>query len=132
MPVFLPDWPWVRCVAMLVSNSKGPPDSNWTPGPPRSPPRRPLYRQRSLDPRAIRWTPASGVASQKFGPVGGDIARCALQHTNIARKEPRTQWVSPLDPGWTLHWTPEASGAASACALLSRAYSFSNRLVEMC
>src|SRR5690606_25938603 len=72
------------------------------------------------------------VASQKSGPVAGEVARFARQHTNITRKEPRTQWVSPSDPGWTLRWTPEASGAASACALLSRAYSFSNGLDEMC
>ena len=77
------------------------------------------------------WLPA-GVASQKSGPVAGDAPRFARQHTKTPRKEPRPQWVSPLDSGWTLHWTPEASGAASACALLSRAYSFSNGLVEMC
>ena len=72
------------------------------------------------------------VASQKSGPVASDVPRFARQHTNVARKEPRTQWVSPLDPGRTLRWTPEANGAASACALLSRAYWFSNGLDEMC
>ena len=56
------------------------------------------------------WIPA-GVASQKTGPVAGDIARFARQHTKVARKEPRIQWVSRLDPDWTLRWTPEASGA---------------------
>jgi hypothetical protein len=47
------------------------------------------------------WIPA-GVASQKTGPVAGDIARFARQHTKVAQKEPRIQWVRQLDPGWTL------------------------------
>ena len=40
----------------------------------------------------------AGVASQKTGPVAGDIARFARQHTKVARKEPRIQWVNRLDP----------------------------------
>ena len=36
------------------------------------------------------------VASQKSGPVAGDVPRFARQHTNIARKEPETP------SGWTL------------------------------
>lgn len=50
--------------------------------------------------------PASGVASQKSGPVAGDVPRFARQHTNIARKEPEisglAEWtpIGPLpDPG---------------------------------
>jgi hypothetical protein len=51
------------------------------------------------------------MASQKTGPVAGDIARFARQHTKVARKEPRIQWVNRLDPGWTLRWTPGSSSA---------------------
>ena len=62
------------------------------------------------------------VASQKSGPVASDVPRFARQHTNIARKEPRYQRLGSSDPDWPPRWTPEASGAASACALLSRVY----------
>ncbi len=33
-----------------------------------------------------------------FGGVTGKASRFARQHTNVARKEPETQWVSPSDP----------------------------------
>ena len=51
------------------------------------------------------------MASQKTGPVASDIARLAPPYTFGAQKDPRIQWVSPLDPIWTLGWTPEASAA---------------------
>ena len=43
----------------------------------------------------IAWWLPAGVASQKSGPVAGDMPRFARQHTNIARKEPETP------SGWT-------------------------------
>ncbi len=72
------------------------------------------------------------VASQKSGPVAGDVPRFARQHTNIARKEPRYQRLGSLDPDWSPRWTTEASGAASACALLSRVYSICSAPDAIC
>src|SRR5690606_35072244 len=37
------------------------------------------------------------VASQKSGPIAGDVPRFARQHTNIARKEPEISGLA----GWT-------------------------------
>jgi hypothetical protein len=39
--------------------------------------------------QVARWLPA-GVASQKFGPVAGDMARAALPYTQVPGKEPET------------------------------------------
>lgn len=41
------------------------------------------------------------VASQKFGPVAGDMSRQARQHTQLAQKEPRTRprGVAEADSG---------------------------------
>jgi len=58
------------------------------------------------------WMPA-GVASRKTGPVASDIARFARQHTKVAQKEPRIQWVRGLDPDWTPMWTPGSSGVST-------------------
>jgi hypothetical protein len=49
-----------------------------------------------------------------FVGVTGKVSRFAPQHTFAAGKEPRNQWLGASDPGWTLRWTPGASGAASA------------------
>lgn len=62
------------------------------------------------------------LASQKSGPVASYVPRFARQHTKMPRKEPRYQRLGSLEPDWSPRWTPEASGAASACALLSRVY----------
>jgi len=62
------------------------------------------------------------VASQKSGPVAGDVPRFARQHRKTPRKEPIYQRLGSSDPDWSPRWTPEASDAASACALFSRAY----------
>jgi len=39
------------------------------------------------------------VASQKSGPVAGDVPRFARQHTNIARKEPEISGLADWMPG---------------------------------
>jgi hypothetical protein len=46
-----------------------------------------------------------------FGAVTGKASRLARPYRFGARKDPQSQWVSPLDPIWTLGWTPEASPA---------------------
>ena len=68
----------------------------------------------------IAWWLPAGVASQKSGPVAGDMPRFARQHTNIARKEPRYQRLGSSDPDWFPRWTPEASGSGVPRAPLPR------------
>ncbi|NEX45478.1 hypothetical protein [Pseudotabrizicola algicola] len=74
----------------MVSGWWSPPASGWIPGSRASTPESTSEGAVIAWLFQVAWWLPAGVASQKSGPVTGDVPRFARQHTNIARKEPET------------------------------------------